>query len=33
MITNQGIYYQGDVIEGQADGQGKLSNEIKGYIY
>ncbi len=33
MITNQGIYYEGEVFEGQADGKGKICNEIKGYTY
>ncbi len=33
MITNQGIYYEGQVFEGQADGQGRLCNDLKGYNY
>lgn len=32
-ITNEGIYYEGEVLNGLAEGKGKLNNGPKGYIF
>ena len=33
MVTKDGVYYEGEVSQGKASGQGKLENEAKGYSY
>lgn len=33
LITSQGVYYEGGILNSQAHGIGKLNNKHKGYRY
>jgi hypothetical protein len=33
MINSVGVYYEGDILNSQADGMGKLVNKSKKYSY
>ena len=33
LVSNQGVYYEGEISEGKALGKGILVNQSKGYSY